>query len=506
MGVKTQIIAAFAERTKRRLEKESKEARQNQKDTFQQLISKGSSTLFGKEHGFDEIKNHKDFVAQVPLRDYEDFRPYIDQIIQGAYHVLWPGKPLYLAKTSGTTSGVKYIPITKDSIPNHVDNARDALFNMMIRLKLKTLFDGKMIFLSGSPVLEEKGGIPTGRLSGIVNHWIPSWLKGNQMPSFETNCIEDWETKVDKIARETLNQDMRLISGIPPWVEMYYTRLLELTGKQTVKEIFPNYQLFVYGGVNFEPYRAQLEQLTGGPIPSLETYPASEGFIAFQDLESADDGLALQCNSGIFFEFIPVEEITSEHPVRLPLSEVQLGKDYAVVINSNAGLWAYNLGDIVTFVSLDPFRLKVTGRVKHFISAFGEHVTAKEVEEALRRAMLKHPCSVQEFTVAPQVNPQGGGKPFHEWWIEFGNTPNDLSAFAKDLDEAMIAQNIYYRDLVEGKILQPLQVRILPKGSFNAYMHTLGKLGGQNKVPRLSNDRSVASQLEVYLDLGPKPT
>jgi hypothetical protein len=445
-------------------------------------------------------------VAQVPLRDYEDFRPYIDQIINGTYHVLWPGKPLYLAKTSGTTSGVKYIPITKDSIPNHIDNARDALFNMMIRLKLRTLFDGKMIFLSGSPVLEEKGGIPVGRLSGIVNHWIPSWLKGNQMPSFETNCIEDWQIKVDKIARETLNQDMRLISGIPPWVQMYYTRLLELTGKQTVKEIFPNYQLFVYGGVNFEPYRAQLEQLTGGPISSLETYPASEGFIAFQDLPNAADGLALQCNSGIYFEFIPVEEITSAHPIRIPLSEVQLGKDYAVVINSNAGLWGYNIGDTVTFVSLDPFRIKVTGRVKHFISAFGEHVIAKEVEEALRRTMLKHPCSVQEFTVAPQVNPPDGGKPFHEWWIEFGNVPNDLSAFARDLDEAIISQNIYYRDLIDGKILKPLQVRSLPKGSFIAYMHTLGKLGGQNKVPRLSNDRSVATQLSVYLDLGPKPT
>jgi hypothetical protein len=506
MGVKTKIIAAFAERTRSRLEKESKAARQNQKDTFQQLISKGTPTTFGKEHGFATIKSHKDFIAQVPLRDYEDLRPYIDQIIAGHSHVLWPGKPLYLAKTSGTTSGVKYIPITKDSIPNHIDNARDALFNMMTLLKLKTLFDGKMIFLSGSPVLEEKGGIPTGRLSGIVNHWIPNWLKGNQLPSFETNCIDDWETKVDQIARETLRQDMRLISGIPPWVQMYYTRLLELSGKNTIREIFPNYQLFVYGGVNFEPYRAQLEQLTGGPIHSLETYPASEGFIAFQDLVNADDGLALQCNSGIFYEFIPVEEISSSNPNRLSLSDVQFGKDYAVVINSNAGLWGYNLGDTVSFVSLDPYRLKVTGRVKHFISAFGEHVIAKEVEEALQNTMRKHPCALQEFTVAPQVNPPGGQKPFHEWWIEFGSVPLDVTAFARDLNDEMIKANIYYRDLLDGKILQPLQVRILPKGSFKAYMQSIGKLGGQNKVPRLSNDRSVASPLEVYLDLGPKPT
>jgi len=506
MGVKATIIAAFAERTRRRLEKESKEARQNQKETFQELISKAASTQFGREHGFSEIKNHRDFIERVPIRDYEGFRPYVDKIIGGEHHVLWPGRPLYFAKTSGTTSGVKYIPITKDSIPNHIDNARDALFNMMTRLKLKTLFDGKMIFLSGSPVLEEKGGIPTGRLSGIVNHWIPGWLKGNQLPSFETNCIEDWETKVDKIAKETLNQDMRLISGIPPWVQMYYTRLLEMTGKQTIREVFPNYQLFVYGGVNFQPYRAQLEELTGGPIRSLETYPASEGFIAFQDLENVDDGLAIQCNSGIFFEFIPVEEIASATPNRLSLSEVQMGKEYAVVINSNAGLWGYNLGDTVSFVSLDPFRLKVTGRVKHFISAFGEHVIAKEVEEALHKAMMKFPCSVQEFTVAPQVNPPAGQKPFHEWFIEFANPPADVEAFTKALNEEMILQNIYYQDLIEGKILQPLQVRRLPQGSFNAYMQSIGKLGGQNKVPRLGNDRTLADALEAYLDRPPKPT
>lgn len=506
MGVKAKIISAFAERTRRRLEKESKEARQNQKDTFRELISKATSTQFGRDHGFGEIKSHRDFVERVPLRDYEDFRPYIDKIITGDQNVLWPGRPLYFAKTSGTTSGIKYIPITKDSIPNHIDNARDALFNMMTLLKLKTLFDGKMIFLSGSPVLEEKGGIPTGRLSGIVNHWIPGWLKGNQLPSYETNCIEDWETKVDKIAKETLNQDMRLISGIPPWVQMYYTRLLEMTGKQTVREVFPNYQLFVYGGVNFQPYRAQLEELTGGPILSLETYPASEGFIAFQDLENVDDGLAIQCNSGIFFEFIPVEEISSAAPNRLSISEVELGKEYAVIINSNAGLWGYNLGDTVSFVSLDPFRLKVTGRVKHFISAFGEHVIAKEVEEALHKVMMKFPCSVQEFTVAPQVNPPAGQKPFHEWWIEFGKAPLDMAAFATALNEEMMVQNIYYQDLMEGKILQPLQVRRLPPGSFNAYMQSIGKLGGQNKVPRLTNDRSLADALETFLDRMPLPT
>ncbi|MGB3079398.1 MAG: GH3 auxin-responsive promoter family protein, partial [Saprospiraceae bacterium] len=332
-----------------------------------------------------------------------------------------------------------------------------------------------------------------------VNHWFPSWLRTNQMPAYDTNCIEDWETKVDRIARETLNQDMRVISGIPPWVQMYYERVLELSGKKTIMEVFPNFQLFVYGGVNFEPYRSQLERLTGGPINSLETYPASEGFIAFQDLDTAADGLLLQCHSGIFFEFVPVSELNSIHPIRLTLPEVEIGIDYALIITTNAGLWAYNIGDTIEFVSLDPPRIKVTGRIKHFISAFGEHVIAKEVEESLRLTVLKNPCLINEFTVAPQVNPGDGQKPYHEWWIEFGQEPVNMKTFAADLDQAMVEQNLYYEDLIDGKILQPLIVRALPPGSFSMYMQSIGKLGGQNKVPRLGNDRAIADVLEQYL-------
>lgn len=504
MGIKSKIISVFSDRTRHRLESESRRAAQDQKDTFRSLVQKATDTAFGKEHGFSSIQSHAGYISNVPIRDYEDFRPSIERIVGGEHHVLWPGRPIYFAKTSGTTSGVKYIPITKESIPNHIDNARDALFNMTHLLKLKNLFDGKMIFLSGSPVLHELEGIPTGRLSGIVNHWIPAWLKSNQLPSYETNCIEDWETKVDLIAKETVRADMRLISGIPPWVQMYYERLIELTGKETIREIFPNYQLFVYGGVNFEPYRSQLEKLTGGPIASLETYPASEGFIAFQDTTDISNGLLLQCNSGIFYEFVPTEEMHLSQPTRLGLHEVQTGRDYAVIISTNAGLWAYNLGDTVEFVSLDPYRLRVTGRVKHFISAFGEHVIVKEVKEALKKTMAKHPCTILEFSVAPQVNPGPGKKPHHEWWIEFGEEPKDLIAFSHDLDHEMIGQNLYYRDLIEGKILQPLVVRSLPHGSFKAYMLSIGKLGGQNKVPRLCNDRSLADPLATYLDAAQK--
>ncbi len=498
MSFKSRVIYAFAKFTRTRIIRESRHASADQNGTFHSLIQKGLHTQFGKDHHFKSITSHADFVRLVPIRDYEALRPYIDKAVAGDSDILWPGKPIYFAKTSGTTSGVKYIPITKESIHNHIGNARDSLFNITALLNLKTLFDGKLVFLSGSPVLEEKNGIHIGRLSGIVNHWFPTWLRSNQLPSYATNCIEDWETKVDRIADETRSEDMHIISGIPPWVQMYYERLLEKSGKATIKELFPNFQLFVYGGVNFEPYRKQLERLTGGKIPGLETYPASEGFIAYQDQEDSSAGMLLQCNSGIFYEFVPLEEIHNEHPSRLLLQDVEIGKDYAIIMSTNAGLWAYSIGDTIQFVSRDPYRIRVTGRIKHFISAFGEHVIGREVEEALRLATEQHPCLVNEFTVAPQVNPAPGQKPYHEWWIEFDQEPANKEAFAADLDLAMVHQNLYYRDLIEGAILQPIIVRYLPSGTFKTYMQSIGKLGGQNKVPRLSNDRKIATALEAY--------
>jgi hypothetical protein len=389
---------------------------------------------------------------------------------------------------------VKYLPITSDSIPNHIGSARNALFNYAAAHNDAAFFDGKLIFLSGSPVLEQKGGIPTGRLSGIVNHLVPNWLKGNQLPSYQTNCIDDWEEKVERIVDETLQADMRLISGIPPWVQMYYERLIERSGKSNIKDIFPNYSLFVYGGVNYAPYAAKLEALVGGQLHTLETYPASEGFIAYQDTWPFE-GLRLNINSGIFFEFIPLGSLDAEAPDRLTLRDVELDKDYAVIINSNAGLWGYNIGDTVRFVSLDPYRVIVSGRVEHFISAFGEHVIAKEVDEAIREACSATGINVVEFSVAPQVNAPDGGAPYHEWLIEFDATPDDLSAFRDTLESAMIRQNIYYQDLIDGQILRPLVITQVNKGGFRKYMESQGKLGGQNKLPRLKNDRGIADML-----------
>nr|WP_256534167.1 GH3 auxin-responsive promoter family protein [Lewinella sp. JB7] len=464
-----------------------------QEEIRKDLVRTARDTAFGQDHHFAEIRTYADFKRRVPVGDYEAFRTYFDRIKSGESDVCWPGKPRYLAKTSGTTSGVKYIPLTRESLPNHFGSARNALFNYVAETGHARWLDGKMIFLSGSPEMEATNGIPTGRLSGIVNHEVPAWLRTNQLPSYPTNCIEDWETKLEAIVDETIHADMRLISGIPPWVQMYYERLLARSGKRTIRELFPNLEMFVYGGVNFEPYRQSLERLVGARIPSVETYPASEGFIAYQDSQT-EPGLLLNTASGIFFEFIPAEEVFSDAPTRLSLGEVETGRNYAIILSTTAGLWGYNIGDTVEFVSTDPYRIRVTGRIKHYISAFGEHVIGKEVETALRQTAQVFGASVTEFTVAPQVNP-ASGLPYHEWFVEFATPPRDPEAFAAALDRAMVGENLYYRDLIEGKILRPLVLRELPAGAFREYMKRQGKLGGQNKVPRLSNDRQLVDQL-----------
>ncbi len=493
---KSPLVKPFARAIARQIKRHAASALYDQQAIFRSLVYRGRKTDFGRDHHFGDIQSYEDFKARVPVRDYEDLKPYFDRVKHGEPDVLWPGKPAYLAKTSGTTSGVKYIPITKESIPNHFGSARNALFNYAAETGNYGWLDGKVIFLSGSPELTLVGGIPTGRLSGISNHFVPAWLKTNQLPSYATNCIEEWEEKLEGIIDETLGQKMTLISGIPPWVQMYYERLLARTGAKTVKEIFPDYSVFVYGGVNFEPYRAKLESLTGGRIDSVEVYPASEGFIAFQDSQQ-EKGLLLNTHSGIFYEFVPADEIFNESPSRFSLKDVRKDVDYVLIINNNAGLWGYNIGDVIRFVSLDPYRLIVVGRVKHFISAFGEHVIGKEVEEALLAVARTEGVQIVEFHVAPQVTPPEG-LPYHEWFIEFAVPPDNLPDFAAKVDRSMVAQNIYYEDLIVANMLRPLVIRPLRSNAFRDFMKGEGKLGGQNKVPRLGNDRGVAEKLEGF--------
>ncbi len=466
---------------------------QYQRKVFNEIIKKATNTTFGRDHGFSEIRTFEDFAKQVPIRDYEQLSGYVKKILAGESDVLWPGKPAYFAKTSGTTSGTKYIPITKDSIPNHINSARNALLSYIKETGNSKFLDGKLIFLSGSPILTQTAGINTGRLSGIVNHHVPSYLRTNQMPSYETNCIEDWEAKVDKIVDETIDQNMSLISGIPPWVQMYFDKIAERKS-MPIKDVFPDFSLFVYGGVNFEPYRSKLFETIGKTIDSIETYPASEGFIAYQDSQK-EEGLLLLANSGIFFEFVPADEYFDENPTRVTINDVEIGKNYAVIINSNAGLWGYSIGDTIKFVSKNPHRILVTGRIKHFISAFGEHVIGEEVEQAMKFTCEKYPeVELVEFTVAPNVTPDSG-LPHHEWYVEFANQPSDLSGFCNELDQQLQKLNSYYDDLITGSVLRPLEIVNLQKNSFINYMKSIGKLGGQNKVPRLSNDRKIAEEL-----------
>jgi phenylacetate-coenzyme A ligase PaaK-like adenylate-forming protein len=496
MSIKSLLAIPFAKFETKKVRKWAENPIETQDKVFKNLIDKASSTAFGKDHNFSSINNYEDFKKAVKVTDYEGLRSYVDRMVSGEADVLWPGKPLYYAKTSGTTSGAKYIPITKDSMPTHITAAKNALLFYIVEKNDASFVNGKMIFLQGSPVLQDKNGVKLGRLSGIVAHYVPKYLQKNRLPSWETNCIEDWDTKVDKIVEETINEDMTVISGIPSWVQMYFEKLVAKTGK-TINQIFPEFNFFIYGGVNFEPYKNKFESLIGKKIDYIELYPASEGFIAYQDSQT-EKGMLLQLNSGIFYEFIPADEFFNENPSRISLKDVKVGVNYVIILNTTAGLWGYNIGDTVEFTSTKPYRIKVTGRIKHFISAFGEHVIGKEVEKALNDAILGTDITVSEFTVAPQVNPKEG-LPYHEWFIEFENEPEDLTAFAKKIDTSMQAQNIYYFDLIEGKVLKPLVITKVKKGGFHEYMKSIGKFGGQNKIPQLSDNRKIASVLENFL-------
>lgn len=491
-SIKAALSQPFAKFIARRINKWASKPIETQDKVFQSLIKNAKNTVFGKDHEFSKIQTYRDFKSKVPVRDYEDLRPYIERVVKGEEDILWKGKPLYFAKTSGTTSGAKYIPITKESMPTHVEAARNAILMYIYETGNSKFVDGKMIFLQGSPILEEKNGIKLGRLSGIVAHYVPKYLQKNRMPSLETNCIEDWETKVNAIVDETANEDMTVISGIPSWVQMYFEKLIERKG-QRVGEIFKNFNLFIFGGVNYEPYRAKFENLIGRRVDSIELYPASEGFFAFQDKQN-ESGMLLQLNSGIFYEFIEAEHFFEKHPERITIKDVKLGVNYVMIISTNAGLWGYNIGDTIEFTSLEPYRVIVSGRIKHFISAFGEHVIGKEVEQALKDAIKNTDISVNEFTVAPQINP-AEGLPYHEWFIEFENEPKDESKLIKNLETSLQKQNSYYYDLIEGKVLRQLVITKIKKDGFQAYMKSIGKLGGQNKIPRLSNDRKIADAL-----------
>ncbi len=469
---------------------------ESQEKTLEFLIKNGRQTLFGEEHFFKEIKKYEEFKDSVPVRDYEKFKVYIDKILKGENDVVWPGKPIYICKTSGTTSGIKYIPIFKNAIKTHINSARDSILNYILNSGDTNFLKGKQIFIQGSPILRSKNDIKIGRLSGIVAHHVPFYLRSSRMPSLEVNCIEDWGEKISAIVDQTVDQNMTLISGIPPWVQMYFEKIIEKSGKK-VGDVFKNFSLFIYGGVSFKPYKKIFDELIGRKINSIEVYPASEGFFAFQD-QIEGDTMLLILNNDIYYEFIKTKDLLNGKKNHIPLSEVEVGENYALIISTSSGLWRYNIGDTIQFTETNPYRVIVTGRTKHFISAFGEHVIAKEVESTIKEVSSKLKLRVREFTVAPQVTPKQG-LPFHEWFIEFDHINENLEAIEIIMDNMMQKQNIYYKDLIKGKILSRLKIRKVKKGGFNDFMNSIGKLGGQNKVPHLSNDRKIANELKNYI-------
>ncbi|QLG45257.1 GH3 auxin-responsive promoter family protein [Costertonia aggregata] len=496
MSLKSFAAKIFAKNVVKKTSKWVNAPIETQERTFQHLMSNAQNTLFGKDHGFLDIQSHSDFVKKVPIRDYEALKPYVEKVVEGESDILWPGKPLYFAKTSGTTSGAKYIPITKESIKNQVNASRNAILTYIHETGNADFVDGKMIFLQGSPEMTEKNGIQVGRLSGISAHYVPNYLQKNRLPSWETNCIEDWETKVNAIVEETVKENMTVIAGIPSWVQMYFEKLNEKTNKK-VGKLFQNFQLFIYGGVNYEPYRAKFENLIGRKVDSIELFPASEGFFGYQNSQT-EKGMLLLLDSGIFYEFVKADEFFEENPKRITLKDVEVNVNYVMIISTDAGLWAYNLGDTIQFISVKPYKIIVSGRIKHFISAFGEHVIAKEVEQAMQDAISMTDARVNEFTVAPQITPENGELPYHEWLVEFEREPTDMLKFIQVLDQSLQKQNSYYFDLIDGKILQTLKITAIRPEGFREYMKSIGKLGGQNKVQRLSNDRKVADALSTF--------
>jgi phenylacetate-coenzyme A ligase PaaK-like adenylate-forming protein len=493
MSLKAIAAKIFAKKIHDQTQKWASNPVETQQKVFNSLIRQAKKTLFGSDHQFNKIKTFDDFATQVPIRDYEQLKPYVDKVVKGQENILWKGKPLYFAKTSGTTSGAKYIPLTKASMPTHIKAARNAILSYIYETGNADFVSGKMIFLQGSPILEEKNGVKLGRLSGIVAHFVPKYLQKNRLPSWETNCIDDWETKVNAIVEETFDQNMTVISGIPSWVQMYFEKL-EKKAKKPVGELFKNFNLFIYGGVNYEPYRAKFENLIGRKVDSIELFPASEGFFAYQDSQH-EKGMLLLLNSGIFYEFVKADEFFTDKPKRYTIGEVELHVNYVLIISTNAGLWAYNIGDTVQFTSLKPYRVIVSGRIKHYISAFGEHVIGKEVEQAISEAIQDSDIRINEFTVAPQITPSEG-LPYHEWFIEFENEPKNNDEFVSKIEKSMRKQNAYYDDLIVGKVLQPLKITKVATNGFQDYMKSIGKLGGQNKIPRLSNDRKIVDSLK----------
>ena len=491
------LIRFLAKRQWERNKKNKFNALDHQNKIFKKIINNGVDSLFGKNNSINKSIKYIDFKKLIKLNDYESIRPYVKKISEGETNILTKGVPKYFAITSGTTSGTKYIPLTMEMLNFQMRAIKELLLLYSYQSGNCKLSNTGMMFIQGSPVLRKFNKIPFAKLSGITARHIPFFLKKNRYPSMKTNCISNWDEKIKKIVLETFDKDMGVIGGIPPWVITYFRALLAHTQASNIKEIFPNFELYIHGGTSFENYKNSIFKLCGD-IDTLETYPASEGFFAYQD-NLNEKHLLLLTNHGVFYEFVEVSRFKKGDNERVCLADVELGKNYVLIVSTVSGLWAYNTGDTIRFVSINPYKIVFCGRVSQYCSVFGEHVIEKEVQTALTQTLKKSGGEICEFSVCPKIK-TNTKESHHEWFIEFVVKPKNMRNFEESLNREMETQNIYYKDLIKSNIISTLKVICVKRGGFDEYMKSIGKFGGQNKCPHLSNDRKIGDFLSEYYE------
>mgnify|MGYP001825792993 CR=1 FL=1 len=473
-----------------------------QEEWFRKLIHAGRFTEWGDRFDYASINTVSDYRNRVPIQSYESLKPYIERLMQGEQRLLWNSEVKWFAKSSGTTSAKsKFIPVTAESLEEcHFKGGKDLISIYCNNHPHTKLFNGKLLTLGGSHQVNSMTNESFyGDLSAILIQNLPYWIQLFRTPDISIALMDEWETKMDRMAKSTIQEDVTNISGVPSWTLVLLRKVLEITGKNDITEVWPNLELFTHGAVNFNPYRKQFHELISNPeMKYYETYNASEGFFGIQDQPESEEML-LMLDYGIFYEFIPVEELDKENPTTKTLAEVEEGRNYAIVISTNGGLWRYKIGDTVTFTSTEPYRIKITGRTVSFINAFGEELIVDNADHAIMNASLATGASVEDYTAAPYFNDQeaGGG---HMWYVEFNHEPNDLNEFGRKLDESLKELNSDYEaKRHKNMTLGPPVIKSLPKGTFYKWLKSKGKLGGQHKVPRLSNNDKLVIELDQII-------
>ncbi|CAN5519650.1 GH3 auxin-responsive promoter family protein [soil metagenome] len=459
-----------------------------------EFVKAGKNTKFGKDHSFAEINTYQDFKQRIPLRNYEQLLPYFEKITSHTSNVLWKGRPLFLGKTSGTTSQTKLVPVTKDSLKNQVDAPQFAAINYAHRYKRYAFLKGKVLLFSDGHIFEKINGIKAAPISTIANSCVPLFYKWLRLPSDKINAIPEYNKRIDAMITASVNNDIRSIVAMPVWLLVFLRALKKNTGKE-FKDLFPNFQLLLLSGMNYKPFLPEIKKYINMPFDVLETYPSTEGFIAYQD-QVEERGMQLVLNNGIFFEFVAVNELYQKDAKRIALKDVETGINYAIILNTNAGLWGYMNGDTVRFKTIFPHRIEITGRISQYISAFGEHVTLEETDDAIAETAIECCATIVEYTVAPNIQ-DDGTIPYHEWFIEFGQMPVNLDDFAKRLDNKICLRNFSYQDLVLHKAIRPLKITLVPGGGYENFLVISGKTGLQQKIPHISNDYQFARQLKA---------